>query len=189
MRRNGLGARLMAALTIATWPVAASATTFKLDYTTFADGVNAPVTVDAVLTASADPYTPGGFLVSGIRGTRGGVSISGIADPFSEIYVPAAVLPGYSFATYLDSFGLTFSAGGQDYQLYRGASDTAFYHELENPNGIGTGRLIQPAAFSLSVQSGVPEPAGWATMAIGLGVAGSAVRRRRRPARAGFRAA
>ena len=181
MRTYRIKGLLLGALAaIAALPAAADATLFTLAYTTFDDGIHAPVTVNAQLDASVDPFTPGGYVVDGITGTRGNVAITGISDPFSEIYVPAAILPGYQFPTFVDSFGFTFTAGGSDYEVYRDSTDTTFYHELQDPNdpnGNSTGRLILPASFSLA--AAVPEPGSWMTMLAGFGVVGLGLRRRR----------
>ena len=186
MRTFAIRGLLLGALAaVAALPAVADATIFTLTYTTFNDGLHAPVTVNAQLAATVDPFTPGGYTVDSITGTRGGTTITGLSDPFSEIYYPAAVLPGYQFATYVDSFGFSFTAGGSEYQVYRDPSDTTFYHELQNPNdpsGNSVGRLILPANFKLSPS--VPEPGTWTTMLAGFGVIGFGLRRRRAPAHA-----
>ena len=181
MRTFAIRGLLLGALgAVAMLPAAAGATLFTLTYTTFNDGLNAPVTVNAQLDASADPFTPGAYVLDGITGTRGGAAITGVADPFSEFYYPATVLPGYQFATFVDSFGFSFAAGGSEYQVYRDPGDTTFYHELQNPNdpnGNSIGRLILPANFSLSPS--VLEPGTWMTMVAGFGAIGCGLRRRR----------
>ena len=178
---------LAAALLSVVAPAAASAQSslYRLTYTTFNDGINPPVTLSATLSATRDPFAATGFVVTSITGTRGSQAITGISDPFSEFYFPATTLPGYGFSTYLDSFGITFSVGGVDYQIYRDPGDTTFYHESQNPNGISVGRLILPSSFSITqavVTAAAPEPATWATMIFGFAIAGQALRRRRKVA-------
>lgn len=171
-----LATALLTAAALETTP--AHATTFDLNYTTFNDGLNAPVMVRAVLTAAADPFDSNGYIVQSITGMRGAQAITSLSDPFSEFYFPATVLPGYQFATFLDSFGITFAAGGTDYQIYRGPGDSSFYHESQNPDGISVGRLIQPASFSVTpAAASVPEPATWAMTLFGVGMLGWAMRR------------
>ena len=172
-----LAAALLATAALGTTP--APAATFDLDYVTFNDGLNAPVMVSAVLTATADPFESNGYLVQSITGMRGAQAITSLSDPFSEFYLPATVMPGYQFATLLDSFGITFSAGGTDYQIYRGPGNSSFYHESQNPQGISVGRLIQPASFSIAPAAitAVPEPAPWAMTLFGVAMLGWVMRR------------
>ncbi|MDO6415950.1 PEPxxWA-CTERM sorting domain-containing protein [Sphingomonas sp. BIUV-7] len=171
---------IAAALLLVLCAAPSSAASFLLNYTTFADGVNAPVSVSAAIEADADPYFANGYLVTAISGTRGGIAIDGFTD-FSEVYVPT--VPDYGFQSYVDSFGLTFTAGGVGYTLYRDSSDTSFYHEFAD-NGFG--RLILPASLTLAAApaGSVPESATWAMMLLGFGTIGAALRRQRHAATA-----
>lgn len=174
----------VAGLTAMVAPAASAQTSsFLLNYTTYDDGINPAIKVSATLTAMRDVYAANGYIVTAIAGTRGNQAITGISDPFSEFYYPATTLPGYGFTTYLDSFGITFAAFGVDYEIYRDPSDTTFYHEFENPEGVGVGRLILPSSFSITpaaLVAAVPEPATWAMMFLGLGAVGFATRRRQK---------
>ncbi len=167
-------ALVFAVALLAVAPVAASAAVFDLHYTTFADGVFPAVTVDAALTTDDGSFygAPGNLLVTAISGTRGGIAISGLADPFSEIFYPPSPY-------YVDNFGITFSAGGFDYNLVR--NNSSFYQEFATPSagGLSEGRIIFDGALTLGPAAAVPEPAAWALMLGGLGLTGGVLRRRR----------
>jgi hypothetical protein len=118
------------------------------------------VTVNAILVTEPDPYTPYEYIVDSISGTRGSQSITGVNDLNDEIYYPGTTQPsGYMFGTYVDSFGLQFTAGGTDYQLYRDPPDTSY--------------------ISITPYTPVPLLASWVLMVGGLGFGFVALRSRR----------
>lgn len=163
-----------AAVALSLVPSNATAAVFQLNYTTLADSLFDAVTVDATLTTdNGEFYGLPGYLVTGITGTRGGVAIDGLADPFSEIFFPGA-------PDFVDGFGITFTAGGRDFNVFK--SNAAFYQEFSYVSGDfnndGEGRLILNGAISLNPAI-VPEPAAWALLIGGFATVGVAMRRRR----------
>ena len=166
---------------VTTLPVAALAQAYTVSYSAFFAAPSDAITTTATITLDDGSfYGNGEYLITGITGSRGGQAITGLADPFSGIFVPAKRPDSsYSFNSFVDAFGFTFTAGGVDYQVYRGSTDTSFYHEFAS-NGVG--RLIAPSAFTVTplASAPVPEPAAWTLMIAGFGVAGAALRVRRR---------
>lgn len=173
-----------AALALALPAVAGAQTTsYALDYTTFDDGQNPPVSLMATLTAVPSQIA-GAYTVTGLVGTRNGLDIVNF-DPFSSFYFPAKVPTGYQFSTFFDAGQVTldfFTSDGTEYLLSRGPSDSTFYHEFEDPFGLSTGRLIQPASLALTRVDATPavsEPASWAMMVAGFAAVGYTLRHRR----------
>lgn len=74
---------------------------------------------------------------------------------------------------YFDFDGLSFAAGGSDYNIYS-----------EGGNLVGCDPNLDcglPASYSFrTVQSGVPEPSTWAMLLLGFGAIGFSLRRVRR---------
>ena len=165
-----MGSIRLAALALAlAVPSMAAAGTYHLQYTTFADSLFPAVTVNAfVTTDDGSFYGAPGYLVTGISGTRGGVAIDGLTDPYSEIFFPGTPI--------VDDFGLTFSSGGFDYQLVR--NNQAFYNEFGTPSsgGFSEGRLVFDSALTLTA---VPEPATWTLLIGGFALIGTGLRRAR----------
>ncbi len=166
---------LCAALGLSVAPAATQAATYKLDYTTFADTLFPSISLDATLVTGAGEY-PGdpGVQITSISGTRDGVAISSLADPFSEVYPDQTPI--------VDEFGITFTAGDYTYEFYNdGSSDGVSYHEFATltsaPDAPGQGRLIADEAVSLTPVSAAPEPSVWALLMSAVAVSGGALRR------------
>lgn len=152
-----------------------AAETFHLTYTTFADSTSGPaVTVNATITAEGSGFGDNGFFVTGISGTRGSEAIS-FNDNFDEIF-----FPGQADGTIVDGFGLTFFAGGLLYNFYRNGAGDFAYHEFENGDPFGVGRIVFANTVSLTRVDAVPEPASWAMMIAGFGIVGGTARYRMR---------
>ena len=168
MRTIGLAALALALAS----PALATAETFHLQYTTFADSLFPAVSVDAFLTTDDGSfYGRPGYLVTGITGTRDGIAIDGLTDPLSEIFFPGTPI--------VDAFGITFRSGGFDYNLVR--NNPNFYNEFGTAAGseLSEGRLVFDNSLSLIAVADLPEPASWILMIAGFGLIGGTLRRTR----------
>jgi hypothetical protein len=166
--------KLLAAIALMNVAGIAEAASFHLVYTTSVDAVSGPAkTIDAtILTDDGSFFGSNGYLVTGISGTRGSDALV-YNDNLDEIFYP-----GNGAGDIVDSFGLTFYAGGVLYNLYKGGAGDSFYHEFDG----STGRLISTRAITLlpSAMAAVPEPATWALMLAGFAMIGIGLRRRLR---------
>jgi hypothetical protein len=159
------------ALAVAMPAAANAAQTFHLVYTTSVDATSGPaVTLDAhVTTDDGQFYGAPGYLVTGISGTRDGQAIS-FFDNLDELFYP-----GNSGGKHFDDFGLTYLVGTTSYQIYHSPSFFA-YQEF----GDGAVRIVTDLSVTPERAAPVPEAATWATMLLGLGIVGGALRRGRR---------
>ncbi len=167
MLRLGLASLLLISSTMA------DAAQFHLVYTTSVDATSGPaVVVDAILSTDDGQFYGGnGYQVLSISGTRGSQALSfDLSSLDDEIYFPAD-----GIGNYVDDFGLDLTAGGVTYNLYRRSGDFA-YHEFDR----STGRLVFDRDISLTRLAAVPEPASWAMFIGGFGLAGAAMRHRRK---------
>lgn len=84
-----------------------------------------------------------------------------------------------------DSFDMSVKTDGKPgyYGLrFQAGSDTYFGYATVDNGGSHISQVAYEAPSALSVSTSVPEPATWAEMILGLGVAGAAMRRRRQSA-------
>jgi len=156
------------------------------DAAVFVDNVDISPTVQGTRIAIGVPIADAQFNFSAInvKIPFGGVDALGTAgvffegDPSSSPYIPdgsasfntsvKTVLPFGSGDGYL---GLRFDVG----------ADTYFGYATVDQGGWHISQIAYDAPNELSITSkaGVPEPATWAEMILGLGAAGAVMRRRR----------
>jgi hypothetical protein len=158
----------------------ASATTLDWSYTG-PDGLSGSGAFDATALNPSDPTA--GFMVVGIAGTANGQTITGLNDfenPDDFVFPP-------NTPTHIgvDSNGFGFTvADGTEYNLYE---DDGIFNTAPFECGVvyclisSTAPTIALTSFSVTFAAGVPEPATWAMMVLGLGGLGAALRSRRRP--------
>ncbi len=157
---------------------AASARVYDLSYTVTGVGP-----VDLVLTTqnnlSQGAYGDLGYQVIGISGTRNGVAVTGLSTAYSaDNYV-------FTSSPNLDYAGLSYDTGSSAFGLFwgnapRSRAAPGSYGECyasgcnfgvaNTYNGV-TGLTLSPV--------GVPEPASWALMLIGVAGLGAAMRGRK----------
>jgi len=149
----------------------AGAATYTFDLTS--SGGNGSGTIITATDASA-----GASLVTALQGTFDGGAIALLAPGTYPIYTNNPALANdnlFSAATpYFTTGGLSFSANGLNYNLYRNAGGVRFCNSRE-----GTCALFETVAFSASSVDAVPEPATWAMLLAGFGLSGAVLRRRR----------
>lgn len=205
MRGTSLRRALGAALALA-WPAAAGAATitqtYSFAFTSFVDvgGLGVPSPIPAIagsFTLTFDPtvYTDNNTTDIVVNYLTGAV----VDSPIGFDNFPSA---GPGQPGYLAIGGIQFDA---DFIAF-GTNDFALnlvYLDPANARlalcsdgyacGIAPGSTIASgytlagypdSGWLVTAGAGVPEPASWALMVTGLGVAGAAIRRRARPARA-----
>jgi PEP-CTERM motif len=164
--------------------VGANAATYDFDFST----TDSVFTAAGAITTADTPDAVGGYDVLSISGTisgPGGGTIAlepnpsqPFADPtptftYDNVYFPTAV-------TQVDYYGLLFSAGGYDYNLF--SYGATYYLSSDNPAGVYIPG--EPGTFSDPVQTAAatsaPEPSTWALMLLGFVGLGLAARRRTR---------
>jgi hypothetical protein len=133
---------------------------------------------DFSFTGTSDSGS-GQFTTSGASSPFTIIGITGVADGSA---ITALIAPnGYSSndnlltfpGPYLDVPGVSFVAGGIDYNLYYDGSEYLI------GNSIAQGTVNDGAGDPVSLSVSVPEPATWAFMIAGLFGAGAFLRRRR----------
>ena len=116
------------------------------------------------------------------------VSTAGAYSLFSEagydnylgLYAGAfdPTLPLLNALAYNDDFNGSLTASGFTTNLLAGVSYFAVASAFDN-NGFGAYKLTVSGPGDISLSSAVPEPATWAMMIAGFGLAGAALRRRK----------
>lgn len=173
-----LGASLAGVLMFVAAPASAAHYLFSLTGSGFS--ASGTLTTDDS-TSQANPYPCGGcasglgYLVTAVTGTINGASITGVA--------PLGAVAGnnnrlYTTAPYLDWGDLGFQTAAHLYNVFDGTYANRSGQFLAVDNGPV---YANPVSFSL--QASVPEPASWSMMVGGLGLAGTALRLRRRQER------
>lgn len=126
----------------------------------------ATITTSNTLTTS--PLGIMGYAITGITGTLNGSAITGLSGfQGSNNYF-------YTSGSFVDGSGLGFTtAGGTNASLY--FASVAQKYQLTTTNPFSTGYVTATATATPAV----PEPAVWATLMIGFGGMGFALRRRK----------
>jgi hypothetical protein len=152
---------LLAACVVALAPSAAASTLFNLSYT--AEGVS------ALLNLTTTNNGDGSYLVTGVTGTRNGVSVDGVVGPGASGFIYDNLL--FPAATpIVNYYGILYSAGGVNYNLY---SSNGYLEDHYSPGG----SLVTAHNLAVSL-SQTPEPAGFVLIATGLLGVGCLRRRR-----------
>jgi PEP-CTERM motif len=154
-------------------PVGAKAATYDFDFST-TDSVFA---VTGAITTADTLDAVGGYDVLSISGTIFGPGGGAIAlepnpsQPFPDYIVTFMYDNVYfpSAAAQVDEYGIFFSAGGYDYNLYS-TGPTTYYLSSDNPAGVwNPGEAV---TFGDPIQSdsitSAPEPSTWALMLLGF---------------------
>ncbi len=180
--RRALKWALMAAIGVV--PVGADAAIYGFDFST----TDSVFTVTGTITTADTLDAIGGFDVLSISGTIFGPGGGTIAlEPNSSQHFPDyngifqydnVFYPNAT--TEVDGYGLLFSAGGYDYNLY---SFGPTYYLSSYTNPAGAFDPGQPVAFGdpINAATSAPEPSTWALMLLGfagLGLAGGLKGRR-----------
>lgn len=140
--------------------------------------------VSALIDVSDTANGDGSFNITGISGLVGGDAITGLVDDPSS---PTAILSldgrfifdnafRYS-APALSNPGLLFTDAGHVNNLY---SNSATSFSLIRDPGDWPDGVTGEFSATVTRVAGVPEPASWAMMIMGIGGIGGMIRRRRR---------
>jgi len=162
--------------------VEARAATYDFTFT----GTSPATDASGIITTSNTLDAVGGYDVTSISGFVGGSPISGLVpnplqpapsyyqfnDPEGDYFYYDNVLfyPVSSPAAYVDNSGILFTSGGNFYNIYAYSAQT-----VPTVLGLYTGSGFIDTNGTLTVTA-VPEPANWALMLIGFGVAGAGLR-------------
>ena len=163
----------IAAAALALAPVRADASALAFGFET-SDAVFA---VSAGLTASDTLNSLGGYDVTGISGTvigPGGGTISGLANGARGKDDGAA----FSTSPYFDNSGILFAAGAYDDNIHSALRGVSWIYPLWSNNPAGS---HNPGHADGALVAGLPEPASW--LMLGLGLAGLWMAGRRTPRR------
>ncbi len=131
--------------------------------------VSGDVTVDDTLKSM------GGYDVTGISGTVSGPNGGAITGLIANPIQPFPYNQGswifdnvvFSSGPWVDYWGLLFTAGGYDYNLF--SSGSAYYLSSYNPAGSYSGEVGASAALTA-----IPEPAPWLMIGLGFVALGAA---------------
>ena len=166
-------------------PAGADAATYSFDFST-ADSVFAAA---ATLTTADTLNALGGYDVLSISGTLsgpGGGAISLVANPsqpnpgattyfgYDNVYFPGG-------APKVDGYGILFSAGGYDYDLYSDGPSTYYLSSTNPAGGYVPGEAAAFGDPAGTLATAVPEPTTWVLTLFGFaGLALFAGRKARR---------
>lgn len=164
----------LAMIGVAAWIAPASADPYAFSY-----GFGGAVYASGVITTDNTPVSPGAANVVNITGSRFGVPITGF-DDFPD-FGDQLVYPKSTSAV-VDQIGITYQVGAYSYNIYSIGSGlyTEFRYLTADSSLPGVGTTVSNFTLTPATVAGAaPEPATWATMILGLGIAGFAIRRRR----------
>lgn len=192
MRKAALKWALIAASAVL--PAGADAATYSFDFST----TDAVFAVAATLTTADTLNAIGGYDVLSISGTLsgpGGGTISLVANPdqpnpgattyfmYDNVYFPGGTPK-------VDEYGILFSVGAYDYELYSIGPSTYYLSSTNPAGGYVPGEAAAFGAPATIAASAVPEPTTWVLTLLGFaGLALFAGRKARRSAAAAVRAA
>ena len=175
-------------------PAGADAATYSFDFST----VDSVFAVAATLTTADTLNAIGGYDVLSISGTLsgpGGGTISLVGNPdsaqsrattyfmYDNVYFPAGTPK-------VDEYGILFSVGSYDYELYSDGPSTYYLSSTNPAGGYVPGEMATFGAPATVAASAVPEPTTWVLTLLGFaGLALFAARKARRSAAPAVRTA
>ncbi len=152
-------------------------------------GVLAAASQASALTTFEFSYSGGGFsgsgeftsndskpdyYITGASGAANGSAITGVS-----FYAGASNLLDYPGAPFVDQGGISFAtADGNAYNLFALPGQSGYFVISQKEDPMAWAACATPVSFSVAV----PEPATWAIMLTGFGLAGAGLRARRRSA-------
>lgn len=164
----------LAALATVAAAVSAHATTFLFTYTSNDATQGAFGTLDATLVAAGQFQATSGTIntLGGLSTGAGALTPGSGNSPSGFFFYDSLLTPAQN--PLITNGGLLFNIAGDEVNIYSNGQGPATYQFYSRANGANAGN------FALTqVGGGVPEPASWALMIGGFGLAGAALRRRR----------
>ena len=164
----------LAALAMVAAAVSAHATTFLFSYTSNDATQGASGTLHATLVAAGQfQATSGTINAFGPLSTGAGTLTPGSGNsPSGFFFYDSLLTPTQN--PLISGGGLLFNIAGDEVNIYSDGPGPETYRFYSRASGVNAGN------FALTQVGGaVPEPASWALMIGGFGLAGAALRRRR----------
>ena len=115
--------------------------------------------------------------LTGITGTIDGATILG----FSTYGLTSALPPGNTLTTadpHVDYNGIAFYTAGDAFNIYYNSTAPVGFFLIQQSTDPSPNDPSAPFGESISFTTSAPEPATWAMMIVGLGLAGATLRRR-----------
>lgn len=149
----------------------ATAADFNFSYS--GSNINGSVSANGVLTTGAENSANNSYQITGITGTRNGVSIDSLLPSGSSSYEnnnDNLLLPS---SPQVDFFGFSYEAGGETYNLFSLTESSSTLYGEKSTNGV-----IIPISFSATPTS-VPEPSSIiGVLSVGVFIGGTLLRRK-----------